>query len=145
MLRNATNWILLVEDNPDDEQLTIRAFKSAKRPEVVLVARNGEDALGMLRGRNSPVLVLLDLKLPRLSGVEVLMAMKDDPRLRTIPVVVLTSSNEQTDLGACYDLGCSAFVRKPVDYHQFISHLALTLQFWLDVNLTLEADPDEPA
>ncbi|AIE84750.1 response regulator receiver protein7 [Fimbriimonas ginsengisoli Gsoil 348] len=101
------------------------------------MARNGEEALQVLRKRHSPALVLLDLKLPRLSGVDVLMAMKDDCRLRTVPVVVLTSSVEMTDVGACYDLGCSAFVRKPIDYDQFMSVFSSTLGFWLGTNLTL--------
>jgi two-component system response regulator len=135
----ATNnrWLLVVEDNPDDELLARRAFTATERPETLRVATNGEEALEVLRDNDSPVLVLLDLKLPRLSGVEVIMEMKDDPRLRTIPIVVLTFSDEITDIGACYDLGCNAFVRKPIDYEEFLSVLGATLKFWLNVNITL--------
>ncbi len=131
-------WVLLVEDNPDDEHLGRMAFTACKRPEALLVARDGEEALTILRANCNPVLLLLDLKLPRLSGVDVLIAMKDDERLRAIPVVVLTSSDEVTDVGACYDLGCSAFIRKPVDYHQFMSIMEATLRFWLSINQTLQ-------
>ncbi|WP_025226634.1 response regulator [Fimbriimonas ginsengisoli] len=137
MSSSVDRWVLVVEDNPDDEHLVRRAFTSSSRTETLLVARNGEEALQVLRKRHSPALVLLDLKLPRLSGVDVLMAMKDDCRLRTVPVVVLTSSVEMTDVGACYDLGCSAFVRKPIDYDQFMSVFSSTLGFWLGTNLTL--------
>ncbi len=130
-------WLLVVEDNPDDELLARRAYNTSKRSEKLLVARNGEEALDMLRSKESPALVLLDLKLPRLSGVDVLMAMKDDPRLRSVPVVVLTSSTEKSDVGACYDLGCSAFVQKPTDYSEFMSVFASTIDFWLNHNVTL--------
>lgn len=130
-------WLLVVEDNPDDEYLAKRAFSLCDRPESLVVARNGEEALEILRGRPNPVLVLLDLKLPRISGVEVLMTMKDDERMRTIPVVVLSTSNELSDVGACYDLGCNAFVRKPMEYDQFIDTFTALLTFWLTINTTL--------
>jgi len=129
-------WLLVVEDNSDDELLARRAFTAANRREKLHVARNGEEALEVLKSHGSPVLVLLDLKLPRLSGVEVLMAMKDDIRLRKIPVVILTSSDETSDICACYELGCNAFVRKPVDYEPFMTTLSSTLNFWLTVNET---------
>lgn len=135
MEKNA--WLLVVEDNEDDEYLTRRAFSSLQRPERLVVARSGEEALQVLRQNPLPVCVLLDLKLPRLSGVDVLMAMKDDEQLRVIPVIILTTSNERVDMGACYDLGCNAFVRKPIDFEEFVHTLSVTITFWLGVNQTL--------
>ncbi len=140
MAADVERWFLVVEDNPDDEHLARRAFGLSNRPETLRVARNGEEALEVLKSNPSPVLVLLDLKLPRLSGVEVLMAMKDDDRLRTVPVVVLSSSNELSDVGACYDLGCSAFVRKPLEYEQFMTTFNTVLEFWLSINITINND-----
>lgn len=129
--------MLVVEDNGDDERLATRVFARSGRTERFCVARDGEEALKLLRESHPPSLVLLDLKLPRLSGVDVLMAIRDDERLKTVPVVVLTSSDERTDLGACYELGCNAFVRKPVDYDEYTRELKTTLDFWLGVNRTL--------
>ncbi len=131
-------WVLVVEDNPSDELVARRALTRAKRSEQLLVARNGEEALEILRTRSSPVLVLLDVRLPRISGIEVLMAMKDDTRLRTVPVVVMTSSSEISDLGACYELGCNAFVRKPIDFEEYLAAYEATFNFWLGTNLPLE-------
>jgi CheY-like chemotaxis protein len=105
------------------------------RKELLKTARDGEEALELLKNEETPTLVLLDLKLPRLSGVEVLMAIKDDERLRVVPIVILTSSDEKTDRSACYELGCNAFIRKPVDYDQYKQNLKVMLEFWLDVNL----------
>src|ERR1700722_7092613 len=105
-------WVLVVEDNSVDELIARRAFTQAKRTEDLVVARNGQEALDLLRFKFTPVLVILDVKLPRLSGIEVLMAMKDDDRLRTVPVVIMTSSTEISDISACYELGCNAFVHK---------------------------------
>lgn len=130
--------MLIVEDNPDDERLATRAFRRMERTERYEVARDGEEAIQILKSADVPALVLLDLKLPRLSGFEVLTNMRDDERLRTVPVVILTSSDEKTDLAACYELGCNAFVRKPVDYEQYNADLKMTLDFWLSVNMTLE-------
>jgi two-component system response regulator len=129
-------WLLVVEDNPNDEYLARRAYKALNRPETLVVATNGEEAVEILRSRAAPAVVILDLKLPRLSGVGVLMTMKDDERLRTVPVVVLTSSSEMTDLGACCELGCNAFVQKPVDYQEFMAAITSTFDFWLNHNLT---------
>jgi two-component system response regulator len=128
--------MLVVEDNLDDERLATRTFNRSNRPERFLVARDGEEALNILKNEDPPALVLLDLKLPRLSGIDVLMAIRDDSRLKTVPVVVLTSSDETTDLAACYELGCNAFVRKPVEYEQYMEDLGATLNFWLNVNMT---------
>jgi two-component system, response regulator len=137
MATGIDRWILIVEDNEDDEQLARRAFGKCERTETLLVARNGEEALEILRSRSSPVVVFLDLRLPRISGIEVLVEIKDDARLRTIPVVVLTSSDEMSDIGACYELGCSAFVRKPIAYAEFMVTLTRTFDFWLGTNLTV--------
>lgn len=133
-------WMLVVEDNPDDERLATRTFKKSGRSEDWRVARDGEEALELLKSPVPPSLVLLDLKLPRLSGVDVLTAIRDDPRLGRTPVVVLTSSDERTDLAACYDLGCNAFVRKPVEFEEYTRDLRTTLDFWLNVNRTPPQD-----
>lgn len=127
---------MVVEDNQDDENLATRVFRRSGLEVPVEVARDGDEALRLLRDRHPPSLVLLDLKLPRLSGIEVLLAIRDNPKTRTVPVVVLTSSDERTDLAACYDLGCNAFVRKPVDYNEYIDELSTTINFWLRVNRT---------
>jgi len=132
--------MLVVEDNPDDERLATRTFKQAGRAEDWRVARDGEEALEILKAKIPPTLVLLDLKLPRLSGVDVLTAIREDARLGHIPVVVLTSSDEKTDLAACYALGCNAFVRKPVEFSEYTQDLRTTLDFWLNVNLTPPTD-----
>lgn len=130
--------MLVVEDNLDDERLATRTFTRAGRQERFEVARDGEEALRKLRAQEPPSLVLLDLKLPRLSGIDVLLAIRDDERLRTVPVVVLTSSDERSDIAACYELGCNAFVRKPIDYEEYTGELRTTLDFWLGVNRTVE-------
>ena len=129
-------WLLVVEDNADDERLAARTFRQTGRSEEWRVARDGEQALAMLKGSPPPALVLLDLKLPRLSGVDILMGIRDDPRLERTPVVVLTSSDERTDIAACYALGCNAYVRKPVDFEEYTRDVRLTIDFWLGVNRT---------
>jgi two-component system response regulator len=120
--------ILLVEDNPDDVELMLLAFKAANLANVVHVARDGVEALDFLfctgahAGRpieDTPKLVLLDLKLPRLDGHEVLKRIKGDPRTATIPVVVLTSSTEERDVMRTYQVGANSYIVKPVDFEQF--------------------------
>src|SRR5687768_10718228 len=103
--------MLVVEDNLDDERLATRVFNKSGRTERLVIARDGAQALKILKESAPPALVLLDLKLPRLSGIEVLMAIRDDERIRCVPIVVLTSSDEKTDVAACYDLGCNAFIK----------------------------------
>ena len=98
------------------------------------MARDGEEALNALRASLIPALVLLDLKLPRLSGVDILIAIRDDERLAAVPIVILTSSDERADIEACYALGCNAYVRKPVDFGEYTHDLKLALEFWLGVN-----------
>jgi len=128
--------ILLVEDNPDDAELTLRAFAKNNIANSVVHVSDGEEALTYLLSPDNPLptLVLLDLKLPKVSGLDVLKRMRADPRTRRTPVVVLTSSNEERDLIASYDLGANSFVRKPVDFAQFLEaakHLGL---YWLVLN-----------
>ncbi len=127
--------ILLVEDNVQDQELTLRAFSKNKLLNDILVANDGEEALKLLFVDNiRPELILLDLKLPKIDGLEVLRRLRADPRTKLIPVVVLTSSNEERDLIAGYDLGANSYVRKPVDFTKF-SEAALSLGFyWLILN-----------
>ena len=141
--------ILLVEDNPSDVALTKRALQRSRITNRLVVAEDGKEALDYLfaqgehAGRDItdvPTLVLLDLKLPRVSGHEVLGRIRGDPRTRRIPVVILTSSKEEQDLATSYDLGVNSYIRKPVDFLQFaqaIDHLGL---YWLVLN-----EPPPPA
>lgn len=135
--------ILLVEDNPDDVELTLRAFSKSKIGNEIVVVRDGQEALDYLfatgahAGRDAsalPEVVLLDLKLPKVDGLEVLRRLRADERTRLLPVVVLTSSGEQQDMLSSYDLGANSFVRKPVDFAEFMDaarHLGL---YWLVLN-----------
>jgi two-component system response regulator len=135
--------ILLVEDNPSDVALTKRAFEKKHLANALVVANDGQEALDYLFavGRHAgrdladmPACVLLDLKLPKVDGVSVLRAIKADERTRMIPVIVLTTSNEPQDLKACYGLGTNSYIRKPVDFDEFVeavSHLGL---YWLVLN-----------
>ena len=132
--------LLLVEDNPDDVALMLRAFRLAKLTNPVLVAHDGIDALDLLLGGGAPVLpklVVLDLKLPRLDGKGVLKAMRADPRTSLVPVLILTSSLLEDDLRACYALGANSYLVKPVDFSQFVGMVAQLTHYWLTVNQTL--------
>lgn len=134
--------ILLVEDNPDDVELTLRAFRVNKLANPVGIARDGVEALDFLFGRGAfaaraghpPALVILDLKLPRLDGHEVLKAMRADARLRRVPVVVLTSSREEEDVAKSYSLGANSVVRKPVDYAAFVEAARTLGMYWMMLN-----------
>ncbi len=139
--------ILLVEDNPDDEALTVRALKKNNILNYVAVVRDGVEALDYLFGEGShagrdmsvvPQLVLLDLKLPKLDGLGVLRRLRSDPRTRLLPVVILTSSNEEQDLATGYGLGANSYVRKPVDFDQFKEAIRQLSLYWLVLN---EAPP----
>ena len=139
----ASRPILLVEDNPDDEELILLALKDHNIANEIMVARDGVEALdyifatGKFAGRAqsaTPALVLLDLKLPKLSGMDVLKRLREDPRTKTIPVVILTSSNEERDLINTYNLGANSFVRKPVDFHEFQKVVKEIGVYWLLVN-----------
>jgi len=135
--------ILLVEDNPDDVELTLHALRQEKLANNVEIARDGEEALDYIfcRGKHTgrefnhqPRLVLLDLKLPKVDGLEVLRLLKSDPRTQAIPVVVLTSSREEKDLVSSYKLGVNAYIQKPVDFDQFRETVKSLGLFWLVVN-----------
>jgi CheY-like chemotaxis protein len=135
--------VLLVEDNPSDEKLTLRALKRGDIPHDVVVARDGAEALDYLFRTGSyagspegppPTLVLLDLKLPRVEGLEVLRRIRADARTRLLPVVVLTASREDADLAQCYSLGANAYVRKPVDFGEFVEATRTLGLFWLLYN-----------
>ena len=128
--------ILLVEDNPDDVELTLRAFERNKILNEVVVKGDGEEALSYLFAPDAtmPALVLLDLKLPKVPGLEVLKRLRADERTRRLPVVVLTSSNEERDIITSYDLGANSFVRKPVDFAQFIEAARQLGMYWLVLN-----------
>lgn len=135
--------ILLVEDNPDDELLTLRALRKNNILNEVVIARDGVEALDYLFGEgacagrdtgNPPQLVLLDLKLPKLDGLEVLKRIRSDPRTRFQPVVILTTSNEDQDVIASYELGANSFIRKPVDFDQFMEAVRQLGLYWLVLN-----------
>jgi two-component system response regulator len=139
--------ILLVEDNPDDEELTLLAFEKSRIANEVVVARDGVEALDYLFGTGPhvgrdvtvlPQLVLLDLKLPKIDGREVLRRVRADPRTKRLPVVVLTSSREEQDLIESYDVGANSYVRKPVDSVQFTEAIRQLQLYWLVLN---EAPP----
>lgn len=126
--------ILLVEDNPDDEALTLRAFAKQNLANKILVARDGAEALEVLRGVELPQVVLLDLKLPKVDGLEVLRRVRADARTRLLPVVILTSSREEEDVTRGYQLGANSYVRKPVDFNQFIDAVRQLGLYWLVLN-----------
>lgn len=129
--------ILLVEDNPDDVALTLRAFEKNRIANPVVVARDGIEALDFLfgdAGRESPAVVLLDLKLPKVDGLEVLRRIREDERTRLTRVVVLTSSREQQDVARSYSLGANSFIRKPVDFQQFLEAVGQLGLYWLLLN-----------
>lgn len=135
--------ILLVEDNPDDVELTRLALEEGGICNELMVARDGVEALdylfgtGKYEGRDTsimPSVVLLDLKLPRVDGLEVLRRIREDPRTHALPVVILTSSKEEEDIIKSYNLGANAYVRKPVDYNEFVQAAKTLGLFWLVMN-----------
>jgi CheY-like chemotaxis protein len=134
--------ILLVEDSANDVELILTSLADNHIANEVVVARDGEEALdflyrrGLFRLRMSgnPVVVLLDLKLPKVDGLEILAQLRADPALRFVPVVVLTSSREEPDLRRCYELGTNAYVVKPIDFHEFVEVIKQVGLFWAVVN-----------
>ncbi len=135
--------ILLVEDNPSDVELTLHAFQQCKLANHIQVARDGAEALDYLFGNGSfagrnvlevPRLILLDLKLPRVSGIEVLRRIRADPRTHLVPVVILTSSREECDIGETYHLGINSYIVKPVDFQQFSDVVRKLGFYWLLIN-----------
>lgn len=145
-------YILLVEDNPDDEALTLRAFKKHNILNEVVVAHDGEEALhylfaeGVHEGRdrsNMPSLILLDIKLPKVDGHEVLERISADERTKSIPVVVLTSSDEEGDIIRSYKNICNSYVRKPVDFNEFIEVVGKLGLYWMLINEPHPKDASE--
>ena len=139
----AMNEILLVEDNPDDVELTRRAFRKSQFENEIVVARDGIEALDYLLGTGEhrereapglPQLVLLDLKLPRLDGLQVLERMRGNPKTKLLPVVILTSSTEPRDLVSGYSNGANSYIRKPVDFEEFVEAVRQIGQYWLLLN-----------
>ena len=134
--------ILLVEDSDNDAELVLTALSQNNLANEVIVVRDGVEALdylyrrGMFRLRmeGNPVVVLLDLKLPKIDGMEVLAQLKSDPVMRVVPIVVLTSSREEPDLRRCYELGVNAYVVKPVDFHEFVDAIRGVGLFWAVIN-----------
>jgi two-component system, response regulator len=132
--------ILLVEDNPDDVELTIRAFKKNNIANDIVVARDGAEALEQLQAAELPAVVLLDLKLPKVDGLEVLRRVRANERTALLPVVILTSSREERDLVSGYSLGANSYVRKPVDFAEFLEAVKQLGLYWLVLN---ESPPAE--
>lgn len=135
--------ILLVEDNPDDRILTVRALKQHNVYNEIKEVKDGQEALDYLFGEGEyagrdtaiqPQIILLDLKLPKVDGLEVLQRIRADSRTRRLPVVILTSSNEQQDMISSYDLGANSYVRKPVDFNEFIEAARQLGMYWLMLN-----------
>ena len=135
--------ILLVEDNPDDEELTLRALKKNNILNPVTIVRDGAEALdylfcqGAYAGRDAslqPAVILLDLKLPKIDGLEVLKRLRADARTRLLPVVILTSSKEEQDLASGYSLGANSYIRKPVDFTKFMEAVRQVGLYWLMMN-----------
>jgi two-component system, response regulator len=137
--------ILLVEDNPDDELLTVRSLRRSKIANEIVVAHNGEEALQYLFApepetgqlRELPCVVVLDLKLPKVDGLEVLAQVRAAERTRSLPVVVLTSSSEERDISASYSSGANSYVRKPVDFDQFSEAVRQLGLYWVLINQPL--------
>lgn len=145
----ANKVILLVEDNPDDEALTLRALKKNNIGNEVVVARNGAEALDFFFNdsagcapRLMPAITLLDLKLPKIDGLEVLRRLRADERTRLLPIIILTSSKEEQDLINGYKLGANSYIRKPVDFNQFVEAVRQLGLYWLVLN---EGPPVEGA
>ena len=134
--------ILIVEDDPNDVELTLTALADYNLANEIVVTRDGQQALDYLhcrgefqgRATENPAVILLDLKLPRVGGLEVLQQIKSDERLKMIPVVVLTSSNEEKDMMRSYSLGVNAYVVKPVDFHEFVNAVKELGVFWAVIN-----------
>ncbi len=142
MIENSVE-ILLVEDNPNDVELTMRAFKKNNLTNRIHVVRDGAEALEYIfcngayatrKVEHAPKVILLDLKLPKVDGLEVLRQVKADPRTRTIPVVVLTSSREERDIVESYQLGVNSYIVKPVDFEQFIEAVRQLGLYWMLLN-----------
>src|SRR6202171_5172858 len=139
--------ILLVEDNPNDVEMTLHALKRSGLTNRIRVVRDGAEALEFLfaNGAELPKVVMLDLKLPRVDGIEVLRAVRADPRTRTIPVVVLTSSAEERDIAETYGLGANSYIVKPVDFDQFTEAVRQLGLYWVLLNQRAPAGDHDPS
>lgn len=135
--------VLLVEDNPNDAELTLRAFKKHNLENKVFVVKDGEEALdflfatGQFAGRDinaHPKVVFLDLKLPKISGIEVLRKLKSDEKTKRIPIVVVTSSQEEQDIKECYELGVNSYIQKPIEFDNFVKAIAEAGLYWVVTN-----------
>ena len=141
-MNQETAPILLVEDNPDDEALTLRAFAKNNMGNRIVVVRDGAEALDWLfrrgthaeRDEPDPQVVLLDLKLPKVDGLEVLRQLRADPKTKFLPVVILTSSKEESDLLRGYELRANSYIRKPVDFARFVEYVREIGMYWLVLN-----------
>ena len=135
-MTDLTKMILLVEDDPDHELLTIRALKKSNIANDVRVARDGEEAIKLLLGENAiqPQVILLDLKLPKIDGLEVLRRIRSSDATRMLPVVVLTSSDEERDVVRSYQLGVNSYIRKPVNFNDFAEATRQLGMYWLVLN-----------
>lgn len=138
MTLNSNHPILLVEDNPVDMDLTLRALRSRRLENAILTARDGEEALAYLEkwenGEPVPVVILLDLKMPKVNGLEVLKVLKSHPQFKTIPVVVLTTSSETSDVEQAYQLGANSYIVKPVDFEKFLEVAKQIDLYWRVLN-----------
>ena len=142
MITSQMNDILLVEDNPDDVELALHALKRNNILNPIVVARDGQEALDYLNyggkysdsKHDAPALILLDLQLPKVDGIEVLRKIKENNSLKKVPVVILTSSKEEKDLVESYDLGVNSYIRKPVDFDQFVETVRYIGYYWLLLN-----------
>jgi CheY-like chemotaxis protein len=136
---NGNGPILIVEDNPMDVDLTVRAFRRRKVTNPIEIARDGEEALAWIprweSGAPLPVVILLDLKLPKVSGLELLRHLKAHPALRRIPVVVLTTSSEESDVRTAYQLGANSYIVKPVDFDKFVEVAVQIDLYWTVLNM----------
>ncbi len=139
-MQNISHPILLVEDNPVDVDLTLRAFKKQNLTNPIEIARDGEEAINLIgkwkEGKLIPVVILLDLKLPKFNGLEVLKEIKTHPVFKTIPVVVLTSSAEDSDINTAYELGANSYIIKPVEFDKFIEVAAQIELYWTVLNIS---------
>ena len=139
------NFIVLIDDNADDEMLTIRALKKNNVTAELVVLRDGVEALNYFSGAGDaaggeyhhPTLILLDLKLPKINGLELLEKLRKLEHTRLIPVVILTTSNERQDIVAGYSLGANSYIRKPVDFNEFTETIRKIAEYWLSLNITV--------
>jgi DNA-binding response OmpR family regulator len=139
--------IFLIEDNPDDEELTVLALRQHHIVNRIDVARDGEEAIEYLFNdstRRLPQIILLDLKLPKVSGLEILKRIRSDSRTKLVPVIVLTTSKEDQDIVQSYQLGANSYVRKPVNFHQFDEAIRNLGMYWLVLNETIAEGADLP-